>query len=80
VTAASCSRVSINAWGAQGTPQRVKCAFSRARSCAIATASAPGATGRCAAKVLSAWAGTFSNSVVMAAHSCASRPSPSLSR
>ena len=38
--------MSITAYGAQGTPQRTKCAFSAARSWQIATASAPGATGR----------------------------------
>ena len=39
-------RVSITACGAHGTPQRANCAFSAARSWQIATASAPGATGR----------------------------------
>ncbi len=49
-TAASCSAVSITAYGAQGTPQATKCAFSRARSCATDTALAAGDTGRCAAR------------------------------
>src|SRR3989344_9400637 len=65
-TAASCSAVSITAYGAQGTPQATKWAFSRALSCATDTALAAGDTGRCAASAASAAAGTFSNSVVTA--------------
>ena len=76
---ASCDAESISACGAQGTPQRTKCAFSVARSWHTATAAAPGATGREAASVASALAGTFSNSVVMAALHRASSASPAAS-
>jgi hypothetical protein len=79
-TAASCAGVSITACGATGTPQRTKWAFSAARSCAIATDSDAGATGRCAPKVTKAGAGTFSNSVVMAAQRCISCARPCSSK
>ena len=46
--------------------QRAKCAFSRMRSCAMATQSAGGDTARARASSARAWAGTFSNSVVTA--------------
>ena len=49
------------------------------RSCAMATQAAPGATGRLAARACRARAGTFSNSVVMAAHKLAKRSSPAVS-
>ena len=67
--ASSCASV-ITAYGAVGTPQALKCAFSRIRSCAIASDWADGATGRCAPSVNIAPEGTFSNSVVMAAQRC----------
>ena len=47
---------------------RARADFSRMRSCAIATAAAPGRTGTDRASRSSASAGTFSNSVVTAAH------------
>ena len=68
------------AYGAQATPARANAAFSAARSWQIATASAPGATGRLRARVASASAGTFSNSVVSAAEISASRARPAASR
>ena len=79
-TAASCCASAITACGAQATPLRSKWAFSAARSWHTATAAAPGATGRVAASVASDDAGTFSNSVVMAALSRASSASPAVSR
>ena len=66
--------------GALGTPLAAKWVFSATRSWQTATARPEGATGREAASVPSAPAGTFSNSVVMAALSRASSAKPAASR
>ena len=66
--------------GATGTPHFTKWAFSRARSCATATADAAGDTGSVAASCASASAGTFSNSVVTAWHTAASCFKPAASK
>ena len=60
--------------------QATKCAFSATRSCATATHAALGDTGHLAAKLESAAAGTFSNSVVMAALILANSLKPASSK
>ena len=72
--------VEIDACGAQATPLRANAAFSALRSWHTDTAAADGATGRRCASVASAAAGTFSNSVVIAAQRSPRRSSASGSR
>jgi len=60
---------------AVGRPMLLRKVFSRARCCATARASADGRTGTQRARNSRLAAGTFSNSVVTAAHSRASRAS-----
>ncbi len=67
-TAASAAPAST-AYGATGSPQPDRNAFSAMRSCAIATLAAAGETRAVRARNSSAAAGTFSNSVVAAAAS-----------
>ncbi len=69
----SASRTGRN--GAVAKPERWRKVFSAIRSCAIATASTGGRTRLPRANRSSAAAGTFSNSVVMAAHDTASSSS-----
>ena len=73
-------RVSITACGAQGTPLRTNCAFSSARSWQTATAVGGRRHRAVRASVRSAAAGTFSNSVVIAAQRCISCARPCSSR
>ena len=68
------------AWGPTAKPCPARNVFSLIRSCAIATLAAEGVTRAEAARKSSAAAGTFSNSVVAADTSAASRASPAASR
>ena len=72
-----------NEWRMEGVERLVKAGIKvvvGTGAVNTATAAAPGDTGRCVASAVNAAAGTFSNSVVMAAQRSASRASPSSSR